>query len=363
MSPRRRLRTRYEPGATTAHAPTAPGGETGASSPETLASSPAAAPTSEAATVVTSPSVPLAPLAPIVESPAVPAATPSAASPAAPAPASVPGRAAPEVIEEWAKAFEVPAAVETARAEARRALARKLRSVGTLVALAVLAFGTGLVVFNYLVMPRLIHGVGQVTVPDLTNLTVDQAEQALRPLGLQVSRAGERFDPAAPRGFVIDQEPGAGSTVRGRKRIAVVVSLGEEFSSVPELFGESVRSARGLIQRAGLRPGSIVQAPSEETGEGMVAASDPGAEAILMRNTPVHLLVSTGAGSESFVMPDLLGREIASVRRQLDALGFRIERSGAQTSVGTIVAQRPPPGSRITRADIIQLTASGRIIR
>jgi eukaryotic-like serine/threonine-protein kinase len=361
MSPRRRLRTRYEPGAGPAVAPAAPGG---ASSP---------APGAEDALLAGPPSDALAPL---VASPAAPApasepasppsdalASPVASPPARAPAAEIPGRPAPEVIEEWAKAFEVPAAVEAERAESRRALARRLRSGVTLTALAVLAFATGLLVFNNLVMPRLIHGVGQVTVPDLTNLTVEQAEQALRPLGLQVSRAGERFDPAAPRGFVIDQEPGAGSTVRGRKRIAVVVSLGEEFSSVPELFGESVRSARGLIQRAGLRSGSIVQAPSEEVGEGMVAASDPGAEAVLMRNTAVHLLVSTGAGSESYVMPDLLGREIAGVRRQLEALGFRIERSGAQTSVGTIVAQRPPPGSRITRADVIQLTASGRIIR
>jgi eukaryotic-like serine/threonine-protein kinase len=238
-----------------------------------------------------------------------------------------------------------------------------VRSVATLAALGVLAFATGLVLFNYFVMPRLIHGVGQVTVPDLTNLTVEQAEQALRPLGLQVSRAGERFDPAAPRGFVIAQEPGAGTTVRGRKRISVVVSLGEEFSSVPELFGESVRSARMLIERAGLHAGSVVQAPSEEAGEGLVAGSDPGPETVLQRNTLVHLLVSTGAGSESFVMPELLGREVASVRRQLEALGFRVERSGAKTSVGTIVAQIPAPGSRINRADVIQLTASGRIIR
>jgi beta-lactam-binding protein with PASTA domain len=355
MSPRRRLRTRYEPGAKPAEAPGAPSpapAEPGAPSP---------APEPGDFLVAGSPSVPLAP--PVAGPPTPAPASEATATPPAPVPAPVPGRAAPEVIQEWAKAFEVPAEVTAARAEARRARMRRLRSAGTMIALAVLAFATGLVVFNNVVMPRLIHGVGQVTVPDLTNLTVEQAEQALRPLGLQVSRAGERFDPAAPRGFVIDQEPGAGSTVRGGKRIAVVVSLGEEFSSVPELFGESVRSARGLIERAGLRSGSIVQAPSEEVGEGMVAASDPGAEAILTRNTPVHLLVSTGAGSESFVMPDLLGREIASVRRQLEALGFRIERTGAQTSVGTIVAQRPPPGSRITRADVIQLTASGRIIR
>jgi beta-lactam-binding protein with PASTA domain len=62
-------------------------------------------------------------------------------------------------------------------------------------------------------------------------------------------------------------------------------------------------------------------------------------------------------------MPDLLGREIAGVRRQLDALGFRVEMPPAVPGLGTIASQDPPPGSRITRATVIQLQAVGRMIR
>ena len=286
-------------------------------------------------------------------------------------PAGASGVTAPTIIPveppgEGATAFEVqvstvgaPAAVvEPARPGRRRVRA----SVG-LIAFALLAFVTGVFVFNNLVMPRLIHSVGEVNVPDLSNLTVEQAEQALRPLGLQVSRTGERFDPAVPRGFVLSQDPEAGIGVRGHRRVSVVVSLGEEFSSVPELFGESVRSARLLIEHAGLRPGVLVHAPSEEAGEGLVIGSDPAAETVLERDTPVHLLVSTGPGQESFVMPDLLGREISGVRRQLDELGFRVEMPPAAPALGTIVSQEPAPGSRITRASEIQLLAAGRMIR
>ncbi|MEK7330979.1 MAG: PASTA domain-containing protein [Candidatus Eisenbacteria bacterium] len=305
-----------------------------------------------------------------VSEPAAPD-VPASETPTPPAPASgtieVTSVAIPvESIGEPAEAFEMLVSAEgepAAVVEPARPRRHRARAVAALVGFALLAFGTGLFVFNNLVMPRLIHGVGQVTVPDLTNLTVEQAEQALRPLGLQVSRAGERFDPAVPRGFVLSQDPEAGIGVRGRKRISVVVSLGEEFSSVPELFGESVRGARLLIERAGLRAGAIVHAPSEEAGEGLVAGSDPGAESVLQRDTPVHLLVSTGAGEENFVMPELLGREIAGVRRQLDALGFRVEMPPAAPSLGTIVSQNPAPGSRITRSTVFQLQAAGRMIR
>jgi serine/threonine-protein kinase len=306
-------------------------------------------------------SVPAAPEVPASATPTPPGPAPASG------PIEVPFVAIPvESIGEPAEAFEVLVSAEGEPApilEPARPRRHRVRAVVALVAFALLAFGTGFFLFNSLVMPRLIHGVGQVTVPDLTNLTVSQAEQALRPLGLQLSRAGERFDPAVPRGFVLSQDPEGGIGVRGRKRISVVVSLGEEFSSVPELFGESVRGARLLIERTGLRAGTIVRAPSEEAGEGLVAGSDPGAGSVLQRDTPVHLLVSTGTGVESFVMPDLLGREISGVRRQLDALGFRLEMPPAAPSLGTILSQDPEPGSRITRGTVIQLQAAGRMIR
>jgi serine/threonine-protein kinase len=228
---------------------------------------------------------------------------------------------------------------------------------------ALAAFATGLIVFNNMVMPRFIHGTAEVNVPDLANLNVDQAEQALRPLGLVMSRAGERFDPSVPRGFILSQDPPPDTPVRGRKRVMVVVSLGEEFSSVPSLFGESLRSARFLLQRSGLRITGITRAPSDEVGDGLVAGTDPPPETVLPRNATVALLVSSGTGQEQYVMPDLLGREIAGVRRQLESLGFRVVTPPAAPTLGSIVFQDPAPGSRITIDTSINLQATGRVIR
>jgi serine/threonine-protein kinase len=228
--------------------------------------------------------------------------------------------------------------------------------------IALIAFVTGVLVFNGILMPRLIHGGSQVVVPDLSNLTVVQAEQQLAPLGLQLSRAGERFDPSVPRGGVVAQDPTAGSRVRGSRRVSVVVSLGEEFSSVPSLFGETQRSAEALLKSAGLRVGFVSRAPSDVVGEGLVAGSDPGPESVLPRDTPVHLLVSMGPSEEGYVMPDLSGREIGGVRRQLEALGYKVVTPAGGGAMGTIVSQDPPPGSRITRVSVIVLQGTGRVI-
>jgi beta-lactam-binding protein with PASTA domain len=266
-------------------------------------------------------------------------------------------------VEAGGEARAVPVEIggaPAARVEPMRPRRHRVLATTVMVAVAVAAFLTGIFVFNNWLMPQLIHGGGQVRVPDLANLTLDQAEQALRPVGLQLSRAGERFDPSVPRGFVLSQEPEAGTEVRGRKRISVVMSLGEEYSSVPELFGESPRGARLLIERAGLRVGGVTHAPSEDVGQGLVVSSDPGPETVLMRDTPVHLLVSTGPGGESFVMPELLGHDGGAVRRQLEALGFHVALAPGSPALGTIVAQSPAAGARINPATEIALQTAAR---
>lgn len=228
---------------------------------------------------------------------------------------------------------------------------------------ALAAFVTGLVLFDNIVMPRLIHGVVEVRVPDLANLSLTEGEKLLGATGLRLSRAGERFDTTVPRGAIVSQEPPADTPVRGHRRVSVVISLGEEFSSVPELFGESVRGARVLLERSGLRAAGMTRAPSDEVGEGLVVASDPPAETVLRRGAPVGLLVSIGSGPQYYVMPDLLGREITGAMRQLEALGFKITVPPGSPTLGTIVMQLPAPGSRVSPGDPITLQATRRIIR
>ncbi|NOT34957.1 MAG: PASTA domain-containing protein [Candidatus Eisenbacteria bacterium] len=245
----------------------------------------------------------------------------------------------------------------------RRRKTRPLVTALFLIGFAMLAFITGLVLFNSVLMPRVIHGVGQVEVPELSNLTFEQAQRVVGPASLKLERRGERFDPTVPRGFVLDQNPEPGTRVRRNRSVSVVVSLGEEFITVPALYGESQRSAEALLRSVGLRSGVVTRTPSDEVGEGLVAGSDPGPERVVPRDAVVHLLISSGGAEESFVMPDCAGRELENVRRQLEAFGFRVITPIGGGSRGTVVSQKPVPGARVTRGATVTLQGSGRVIR
>ena len=248
-------------------------------------------------------------------------------------------------------------------AAAPRKRSKPVRDTLLTLTVGLLAFVVGLSVFNNLLMPQFVHREGEVHVPDLVHLTVEQARKVLEPTGLPLAQAGERFDPGVPRGQIVLQDPPPGTPVRAPRRVTVTVSLGEESSSVPALFGDTRRGAEMLLEHAGLRVGGITRAPSDAVGEGLVVATDPPAESVLPHGTPVALLLSSGLGEEAFVMPDLAGRDIGRARAQLEALGFKVLTPPAGPGSGPVVSQDPPPGARLTRDMSITLQAAGRRIR
>ena len=240
---------------------------------------------------------------------------------------------------------------------------RWLRAVGGTVIVAGFAFLTGLLVFDRVYMPSFTRQAGDVTVPDLSNLNQQQAEAILARNRLKLSVVAEIFDPAVPRGFVIQQDPEPGRPVRAGRPVHVTMSLGEEFANVPELFGESLRSARLLIDRAGLRLGTLGRVVTSEVGPGLVVATEPPLGAVVPRGAVVNLLVCIPSEPEAYVMPDLVGRDALAAERDLEALGFRVETTGPGSNFARIETQDPAPGARVLRGQAIALGVAGRLIQ
>jgi serine/threonine-protein kinase len=242
-------------------------------------------------------------------------------------------------------------------------LGKSLGALAGTVLIAGVAFVTGLVLFDDVVMPRFVRQGGDVAVPDLSNLNRDQAEQVLARAGLKLSLSAERFDPVVPRGFVITQDPEAGRHVKSGRRVAVALSLGEEFANVPELFGEALRSARLLIDRAGLRTGTLGRVVTSEVGPGLVVATEPPLGAVVPRGSAVNLLVCIPSEPEAYVMPDLVGRDAQAAQRDLEALGFRVDTTGPGSNFARIETQNPAPGARVLRGQAISIGVAGRLIQ
>ena len=256
---------------------------------------------------------------------------------------------------------EAPTA-DPGSAEPSRPGQRRWRALALTLGISTLAFFTGLGIFNFVVMPRWVHGGDETLVPDVRRLDVRQAEGVLDQAGLRLSMRGEQFDPEVPKGAVISQNPRPNDAVRRGRAVTVFVSLGEEFASVPALYGESIRNARILLSRAGLQVGDVVRSHSEWLTSGLVLASSPPAQAVVARGTPVHLVESEGPIAEAYLMPDLRGLDARSLAQNLEALGFRVRVEGSIGGFASIVEQVPAPGRRVELGDDVILRVAGRVI-
>lgn len=235
----------------------------------------------------------------------------------------------------------------------------------TAFALALAAFAGILVVLAalsaYLTVRRSVSG-RNVQVPDLTEMTVEEAASMLRRNGLVLEEAAQRNDERVESGRILAQDPPPGADIKLERKVKVVVSLGDKVSSIPDLRGGAARKAQITLQQLGMKLGDQVWVYSRGVGENLVIAQDPLPESAGLRDAKVALLVSRGRPQRTFVMPDLRGRTPGEVTPFLERLGLRVGPvrggPGGGAARGTIVGQEPLPGYPVRSGGLIALTVA-----
>jgi eukaryotic-like serine/threonine-protein kinase len=243
----------------------------------------------------------------------------------------------------------------------------------------------------FITMRLAIHG-REVKVPNLTGLTLADASRKTRALGLRMNLENRFYSPNAPSGSILAQSPAPGATVRREWAVRVTESLGAQQVAIPDLLGQSERTASINIRRLGLEPGVVAHVAS--TGEpGLVIAQTPAPNAAGVDRPRVSLLLSEPQEAESpeaFVMPSLAGLTLSAASLRASAAGLHIVSAedlnltqppsatptttpatpapdtapppaptapAAQSfSVGTVITQFPAAGHRVVKGDPVHIT-------
>jgi serine/threonine-protein kinase len=243
-------------------------------------------------------------------------------------------------------------------ASVRRIRWKRLAAATVKFALLSAAFVTVLLASGYVAMRMALLG-RQVTVPDVTGMTLAQAQESLLAQELFLEATTQRNDDRLERGRILAQEPGAGSPIKKYRKVKVVTSLGPKVFKVPDARGQSLRSARLLLQGEGLRIGHIAYAFAPNADADMVLSQDPLPSGESLGEGGVSLLVSKGARGATYVMPDLTGRAADPVQRSLRARGLKIGSVRRQrlpgVERGAVARQYPEAGYPVGAGDIISL--------
>ena len=135
-------------------------------------------------------------------------------------------------------------------------------------------------------------GQEQVEVPNLKNQTADDAAGALSSRGLNGNPSYEYSDSVA-EGYVISQDPSAGSHVNPGTTVSYVVSRGPENVTVPNVIGADSESAEEDLLAAGLKPVYAGYETSSRPADQVCRLSyDPGTS--VAPGTTVRYWISSG---------------------------------------------------------------------
>ncbi len=231
-------------------------------------------------------------------------------------------------------------------------------SVGRILVLVCALAGTFLLFFG--VALRVALRAREVKVPVLVGKTVNDASQSLGALGLTLKiDPARRADPRVPPNQIMQQDPPAGVATRTQRSIRVWLSTGPLTTTIPELVGQTERTARLRMEQDGVEVDSVSEFRSPDYPADAVVSQDPPPEA---KSPRVSLLLNRGEQSTTYVMPDVIGTDGARVADALRASGFRVSIVGSQpypgVPPGTVVRQQPQGGFRVAASDPISLEVS-----
>src|ERR671918_1659008 len=199
-----------------------------------------------------------------------------------------------------------------------------------------------------------------VQVPRVVGLTFEEAIEMLEDAGLD----WRRVDVFSQReeGVVASQDPRPDEEVEEGTEVVIRVSQGTEQVAVPDVLDQTEESASQELQQAGFEV-SVVEAPDDDTPEGLVSAQspDPGIEAD--RGSTVQITISTGP--DVVPVPDVVGMEAPDARAALEEAGFR-PRGVAQDTTdpdeeGVVLDQDPPGTTEAERGSTVTIVV-GRLV-
>ena len=201
-------------------------------------------------------------------------------------------------------------------------------------------------------------------VPKIIGMDQSQAEKALASRNLKLHVARSAYDEHIPAGLVSDQTPKANNYLKRGQVIEVVLSRGNPKVKVPNVSHMSLPQAQMALAGVHLRIGkeSYLYSPSDT--KDTVIAQVPGTDELVDSFTDVNLLISEGTMDPAFVMPDLRNQPLEKAFKALRPAGITIDKIKPEVhddlDSETVLAQVPPPGSKIQKKDSVSFVASAK---
>ena len=187
-------------------------------------------------------------------------------------------------------------------------------------------------------------------VPYVVDIELDRAIYVIEQSGFVVGQKLEANDGNVPRGFVVSQNPPAGTKLGPESVVDLVISSGPSQIELGDLSRKSPEDAMQILETLGFEY-ELIDEFSADIEMGLVAYTIPEAGTLVSPQEIITVVVSLGLQIE---VPDLIGLSYAEVEEVLSDLSLIPSVTGSTS--GNVSEQFPSPGELIDPDSLIEIT-------
>jgi serine/threonine-protein kinase len=203
---------------------------------------------------------------------------------------------------------------------------------------------------------------GKVPVPDLKDLSRDDAEAKLKEAGLTLNQSVQEVDVTDQDqiGKVVSQNPQAGNQVQQGTSVSISIGKGKAQKQVPNYTGKSFSEAQSALTALGFNVKRVDQQSDQPKDQ--VITQTPNGGSVPVGST-ITLTVSTGQPDNKIEMPQLVGMSVDDAQAKLQSMGWtgQLRQQSDRTSnkpEGTVTKQSVQPGQQIDKDQNITISVS-----
>ena len=199
----------------------------------------------------------------------------------------------------------------------------------------------------------------EMPVPDVTNMTVVEAQRLLEEKEYKVDLEEKYGDPAKFKpGTVMEQSPKAGEKRKQGSLIILTICKGAELKAVPDVNGMSEGKAENTLLEAGFKIGKITKKHVEGQRIGVVLSQLPKAMDKAPKGSGIDLVVNEGDKE----VPNLIGKSITDAKRLLEQAGLKLgeikEVNDHSAVKNVVLASNPNAGTKIGAGDAVSISVA-----
>lgn len=201
--------------------------------------------------------------------------------------------------------------------------------------------------------------LAEIAVPDVTKMTVVEAQKLLEEKEFKVELEEKYGDPAKFKpGTVMEQSPAAGEKRKQRSLIILSICKGAELKPVPDLSGMSLSKAEQTALNSGFKLGKITKKHVDGQRIGSVLSQSPKALDKAPRGSGIDLVVNEGDKE----VPNLIGKPISEAKKLLATAGLTLGEIKTVTDhsavKNVVLASNPNAGTKIGAGDAVSITVA-----